>query len=195
MNRKVLVLCSSDFFLLTCYVSGDGTHRAAYKVHLACIERNLNIAIVGVPKTIDNDIDYIDRSFGFVSAVEAAQASIRTALVEARCTAPNGIGVIKLMGREAGFLAAFAALGSGGDVDAVLVPEVPIVLEGPDGILPFIRQRVKEKKYAVVVVAEGAGVELSGRNSRKRSWQWQQEATSHCRIHSRPDPRILCQKR
>lgn len=77
------------------------------------------------------------------------------------CKVPNGIGVIKLMGRSAGFLAAFAALGSG-DVDAVLVPEVPIVLEGENGILPFIRQRVKEQKYAVVVVAEGAGEELLG---------------------------------
>jgi 6-phosphofructokinase 1 len=77
------------------------------------------------------------------------------------CKVPNGIGVIKLMGRSAGFLAAFAALGSG-DVDAVLIPEVPIVLEGDDGILPFIRQRVKEQKYAVIVVAEGAGEELMG---------------------------------
>jgi len=69
------------------------------------------------------------------------------------CNVPNGIGIIKLMGRSAGFLAAFAALGSG-DADLVLVPEVPIVLEGPDGILPFLRQRLKEQKYAVVVVAE-----------------------------------------
>lgn len=83
---------------------------------------------------------------------------------EAMCKVPNGIGVIKLMGRSAGFLAAFAALGSG-DVDAVLVPEVPIVLEGENGILPFIRQRVKEQKYAVVVVAEGAGEELLGQST------------------------------
>lgn len=66
---------------------------------------------------------------------------------------PNGIGIIKLMGRSAGFLAAYAALGSG-DVDAVLIPEVPIELEGPNGILPFIHQRLKEQKYAVIVVAE-----------------------------------------
>lgn len=104
---------------------------------------------------------HIDRSFGFLTAVEAAQASISTALVEASCTRPNAVGVIKLMGRSAGFLAAVAALGSG-DVDAVLVPEVPVVLDGPDGILPFIRKRVKEQKYAVVVVAEGAGEDLLG---------------------------------
>ena len=82
------------------------------------------------------------------------------------CNVPNGIGIVKLMGRSAGFLAAFAALGSG-DVDAVLLPEVPIVLEGPNGILPFIRQRAKEQKYVVVVVAEGAGEELLGESQEK----------------------------
>lgn len=73
---------------------------------------------------------------------------------------PNGIGIIKLMGRSAGFLAAYAALGSG-DADAVLVPEVSIVLDGPDGILPFIHQRLKEQKYAVVVVAEVSRIKIS----------------------------------
>lgn len=144
-------------------LGGDGTHRGAYAVHQKCRELNMDVAVVGIPKTIDNDVDYMDRSFGFYSAVEAAQASIRTALIEARCTVPNGIGVIKLMGREAGFLAAFAALGSGGDVDAVLIPEVPIVLRGPGGILPFLHRRVLEKQHAVVVVAEGAGQELLGK--------------------------------
>ena len=80
---------------------------------------------------------------------------------EAMCTMPNGVTVVKLMGRSAGFLAATSALGSG-DVDAVLVPEVPIVLEGEDGILPFIYRRTKEQKYAVVVVAEGAGEDILG---------------------------------
>lgn len=94
-------------------IGGDGTHRAAHKVHQACQERKLNIAIAGVPKTIDNDVDYIDRSFGFNSAVEAAQNAIRVGLTEAQCTLPNGIAVIKLMGREAGYLGAFAALASG----------------------------------------------------------------------------------
>lgn len=142
-------------------IGGDGTHRGAFEISEACIAKQLNVAVAGIPKTIDNDVDYIDRSFGFVSAVEAAQASIRTAKTEAMCNIPNGIGIIKLMGRSAGFLAAFAALGSG-DVDLVLIPEVPIVLEGQDGILPFLRERVKEQKYAVVVVAEGAGEEILG---------------------------------
>ena len=142
-------------------IGGDGTHRGAYAIHQACQERNLNIAVAGIPKTIDNDVDYIDRSFGFQSAVEAAQHAIHTAKTEAMCTVPNGIGVVKMMGRSAGFLAAFAALGSG-DVDLVLVPEVPIVLDGPDGILPFMRRRIKEQGYVVVVLAEGAGEELVG---------------------------------
>jgi 6-phosphofructokinase 1 len=90
--------------------------------------------------------------------VEAAQASIRSAKTEAMCF-PNGIAIVKLMGRSAGFLAAFAALGSG-DVDAVLLPEVPIVLDGESGILPFLKRRIEEQNYAVVVVAEGAGEEL-----------------------------------
>jgi len=149
-------------------IGGDGTHRAAHKVHEACQERKLNIAVAGVPKTIDNDVDYIDRSFGFNSAVEAAQNAIRVGLTEAQCTLPNGIAVIKLMGREAGYLGAFAALASN-DVDLVLVPECPIVLEGEDGILPFLLERVKQKNYAVVVVSEGAGQDLVGATQMKEA--------------------------
>jgi 6-phosphofructokinase 1 len=142
-------------------LGGDGTHRGAYQIHETCQSLGLNIiAVVGIPKTIDCDIDYVDRTFGFNTAVETAQAAIRTGLTEAKCTLPNGIAVIKLMGRSAGFLAAFSALGSGGDVDVVLVPEVPIALTGDNGILPFLQKRVQEKQYAVVVVAEGAGQEL-----------------------------------
>ena len=115
-------------------------------------------------QTIDNDIDYIDRSFGFASSVEAAQDAIRCAKTEASCNRPNGIGIVKLMGRSAGFIAAHATLGSG-DVDLCLIPEVPIVLDGPNGCLPNIRRRVKEQGYAVVVVAEGAGEELMGASS------------------------------
>jgi 6-phosphofructokinase 1 len=139
-------------------IGGDGTHRGAYAIHQACMEKNLNIAVAGIPKTIDNDVDLIDRSFGFQSAVEAAQLAIHSAKTEAFCNVPNGIGICKLMGRSAGFLAAFAALGSQ-DVDLCLVPEVPIEL---DRILPFLRKRIQEQKYAVVVVAEGAGEELLG---------------------------------
>jgi len=121
----------------------------------------LNVAVAGIPKTIDNDIDYLDRTFGFESAVEAAQDAIRSAKIEASCNLPNGIGIVKLMGRSAGFIAAFATLGSG-DVDLCLVPEVPIVLEGKNGCLRHLYKRVKKKGFAVVVVAEGAGEELLG---------------------------------
>ncbi len=142
-------------------IGGDGTHRAILSIHEECMKQNLNVSLVGIPKTIDNDVDYIDRSFGFLSSVEAAQASIRTAKTESMCVSPRGITVVKLMGRSAGYLTAYAALGSG-DVDCVLIPEVPIILEGQDGILHFLEKRVEEKKYAVVVVAEGAGEEILG---------------------------------
>lgn len=121
----------------------------------------MNVSVAGIPKTIDNDIDYIDHSFGFSSAVEAAQAAIHSAKTEAVCNLPNGIGIVKLMGRSAGFIAVHATMASG-DVDLCLVPEVPIVLEGKNGCLPHIRRRVKKQGYAVVVVAEGAGEELLG---------------------------------
>ena len=115
-------------------------------------------------QTIDNDIAYLDRSFGFITSVEAAQAAIRAAKVEASCNLPNGIGIVKLMGRRSGFIAAHATLGSG-DVDLCLIPEVPIVLDGPTGCLPHLWERVKQKGYAVVVVAEGAGEELLGEST------------------------------
>jgi 6-phosphofructokinase 1 len=121
----------------------------------------MNVAVAGIPKTIDNDVDYIDRSFGFGSAVEAALTAIRSAKTEATCNLPNGIGIVKLMGRSAGFIAVHATMASG-DVDLCLVPEVPIVLEGEKGCLPHLRRVVQQRGYAVVVVAEGAGEELLG---------------------------------
>ncbi len=123
--------------------------------------QGMNVSVAGIPKTIDNDIDYIDRSFGFQSSVEAAQDAIRCAKTEAACNLPNGVGIVKLMGRSAGFIAAHATLGSG-DVDLCLVPEVPTVLEGDIGCLPHIFERVKQKGYAVIVVAEGAGEDILG---------------------------------
>jgi 6-phosphofructokinase 1 len=144
-------------------IGGDGTHRGANTIALECLTRKLNISVVGIPKTIDNDVDLIDRSFGFTTSVEAAQASIISAKTEARCNLPNGIGIVKLMGRSAGFIATHATLASG-DVDLCLVPEVAIELEGELGCLPFLMNRVKDQGHAVVVVAEGAGEELLGKN-------------------------------
>ena len=119
------------------------------------------MAVAGIPKTIDNDIDYIDHSFGFSSAVEAAQNAIDSAKTEAVCNLPNGIGIVKLMGRSAGFIAVHATMSSG-DVDLCLVPEVPTVLEGEHGCLPHLLRRVRKQGFAVVVVAEGAGEEILG---------------------------------
>ena len=120
--------------------------------------------MAGIPKTIDNDVDLIDRSFGFQTSVEVAQAAITSAKTEAKCNLPNGIGIVKLMGRSAGFIAVHATLASA-DVDLCLVPEVPIELEGPYGCLPFLMKRVKEQGHAVIVVAEGAGEELLGQSA------------------------------
>lgn len=140
-------------------IGGDGTHRAANIVGLAAMQQRLRLTVAGIPKTIDNDLDIIDRSFGFDSAVEAAQDAVRSASTEAMCNLPNGIGIVKLMGRHAGFIAAHATLASG-DVDLCLVPEVPIELEGTYGVLPHLERVLKVKGRAVVIVAEGAGEEL-----------------------------------
>lgn len=147
-------------------IGGDGTHRGAFSIHEGCMARGYDIAVAGIPKTIDNDVDYIDHSFGFASAVEAACHSIRSAKTEAICNLPNGIGVVKLMGRSAGFIAAHATMASA-DVDLCLIPEVPVELEGDNGCLPHLMRRVEEQGFAVVVVAEGAGEELMGTSTEK----------------------------
>ena len=159
--EHVLSWCKKHGINQLYVVGGDGTHRAANKVGLEAIERRLHLSVAGIPKTIDNDIDIIDRSFGFNSAVAAAQQAITSAKIEATCNVPNGIGIVKLMGRHAGFIAAHATLASG-EVDLCLVPEVPIVLEGRYGCLDHLEGVLAAKGHAVVVVAEGAGEELCG---------------------------------
>ncbi len=144
-------------------IGGDGTHRGANIIAEECFKRKLNISVAGIPKTIDNDVDLIDRSFGFTTSVESAQAAITSAKIEARCNLPNGIGIVKLMGRSAGFIAVHATLASG-DVDLCLVPEINMQLEGEDGCLQFLLKRVEEQGHAVVVVAEGAGEEVLGKS-------------------------------
>lgn len=139
-------------------IGGDGTIRGAMKIVEEIARRRLPIAVVGIPKTIDNDILYIDRSFGFETAVAAAEPAILAAHVEAK-GAPNGIGLVKLMGRHSGFIACHAALAMS-DVNFVLIPEVPFVLEGKDGFLEALQERLLRRKHAVIVVAEGAGQDL-----------------------------------
>jgi 6-phosphofructokinase 1 len=120
-------------------------------------ERGLKVAVVGIPKTIDNDIPYIDQSFGFQTAMAEATKSIHAASVEAR-SAPGGVGLVKLMGRHSGFIACYSVLAKD-DADYVLIPEVPFALHGERGFLEHLRRRVQERGHAVVVVAEGAGQE------------------------------------
>ena len=139
-------------------IGGDGTLRGARSICSEIDKRNLRIAVVGVPKTIDNDINLVSRSFGFDTAVSAAQQSLRCAHTEAR-GAINGIGIVKLMGRHSGFVAASAALAQA-DANFVLVPEVPFDLDGPRGLLAALDRRLEERGHAVIVVAEGAGQHL-----------------------------------
>lgn len=139
-------------------IGGDGTHRGAHAVHLAALARKVPLAVCAIPKTIDNDVDIIDRSFGFDTAVAEAQHAIKSAKVEAQ-GALCGVGVVRVMGRYAGFIAAHATLASG-DVDLCLIPEVPIVTEGPANMLAHLAATVRRKGHAVVVVAEGAGEDL-----------------------------------
>src|SRR6185312_16155379 len=139
-------------------IGGDGSMRGAMQIVRVITERGLRIAVVGIPKTIDNDIPLIDQSFGFQTAFSLASDAIRAARVEAKSTA-NGVGLVRLMGRHSGFIACYAALARS-DADVVLIPEVPFVLDGPHGLLEHVRQRVAERGNAVVVVAEGAGQNL-----------------------------------
>ncbi len=139
-------------------IGGDGTFRGACDLTTEIGNRNLKIGVVAVPKTIDNDISFTARTFGFETAYSAAAAAIRGAHVEA-AGASNGIGLVKLMGRHAGFIAAHAALANG-DANFVLVPEVNFELVGANGLLTHLYRRLKARRHAVVVVAEGAGQHL-----------------------------------
>ncbi|MDM8515197.1 ATP-dependent 6-phosphofructokinase [Desulfobacterales bacterium HSG16] len=136
-------------------IGGDGTLLAASKITDAILERNLKISVVAIPKTIDNDIHMVSRSFGFHTAVEIATEAIKAAHNEAQGY-PYGIGLIKLMGRYAGFIAATAALARQ-DVNFVLIPEVDFDLKGENGFLQALEDRILERGHAVIVVAEGAG--------------------------------------
>jgi len=139
-------------------IGGDGTLRGAAKIADEAGRRGLALSVIGVPKTIDNDIPYIDQSFGFQTAFTRATESIKSAHTEASST-PNGVGLVKLMGRHSGFIACYAALASH-DVDFVLIPEVPFGFDGPGGFTARLRERVRRQGHAVIVAAEGAGQEM-----------------------------------
>jgi len=139
-------------------IGGDGTFRGALDICKEVKNRNLKIGIIAVPKTIDNDVPFTKRTFGFETAYTVAAGAIRGAHVEAT-GAFNGIGLLKLMGRHAGFIAACAALASR-DANFVLVPEAPFEMAGANGLLAHLLRRLKSRQHAVIVVAEGAGQEL-----------------------------------
>lgn len=149
-------LVANGVNILLC-LGGDGTQRGAYQLYQEIAKRGLDIAVVGIPKTIDDDIPFVQPSFGYSTALEKAAEVIRAAHVEAR-GAVNGIGLVKLMGRHAGFLAAGATIVSQ-EVNFCLVPEMPFTLEGENGFLAKLEHRMRNRGHAVIVVAEGAGQE------------------------------------
>jgi 6-phosphofructokinase 1 len=136
-------------------LGGDGTLRGAGAISEEIERRELKIGVIGIPKTIDNDISYVQRSFGFATAVSEAGRAITSAHIEAQ-GARNGIGLVKLMGRESGFIAVYAALAHS-DVNFCLIPEVPFTLES---FLKSLNERLEKRGHAVIVVAEGAGQDL-----------------------------------
>jgi 6-phosphofructokinase 1 len=139
-------------------IGGDGTMKAARRIQEEIARRGSKISIIGVPKTIDNDINLVTQSFGFDTAVEKATEAIRCAHTEA-IGALNGVGLVKVMGRESGFIAAQATLALK-EVNYVLVPEYPFALTGEHGLLPSLEKRLAARGHAVIVAAEGAGQDL-----------------------------------
>jgi 6-phosphofructokinase 1 len=139
-------------------VGGDGTLRGALSITQEIAQRGLKISVIGIPKTIDNDIMFIDQSFGFQTAFSMASQAIRSAHAEAK-SSPNGIGLVKVMGRHSGFIACYAALAKS-DANYVLIPEVSFQLDGPQGLLSNLQDRILRRGHAVIVVAEGAGQSL-----------------------------------
>ena len=142
--------------LLFC-IGGDGTMRATECITEEINRRCHNISVIGIPKTIDNDLNLIQKTFGFDTAISESVKAIQCAHVEAK-GAPNGIGLVKIMGRQSGHIAAGAALAQS-DVNIVLIPEVPFDLEGESGFLRILENRLQVSSHCVILVAEGAGQE------------------------------------
>ena len=143
--------------LLFC-IGGDGTLKGAQAIAEAAFKRQAKISVIGVPKTIDNDLGFVEKTFGFETSVQVASEIITSAHHEAE-GAENGIGIVKLMGRDSGFIAATASLANS-VVDFCLIPETPFQTDGPKGICTAIWHRLQQNNHAVIVVAEGAGQDL-----------------------------------
>lgn len=136
-------------------IGGDGTHRAMAKISDEINKRGVKIGLAGIPKTIDNDIPLIDRSFGFITSIDESVKVIDSANVEASCI-PNGVGLVKIFGRSCGFIA-MGATNASRDINICLIPEAPINLYGDTGVLEYILKRLELRGHCVIIVAEGAG--------------------------------------
>lgn len=139
-------------------VGGDGTQRGGRLLFQEARRRGFPLAVVGIPKTIDNDVPFVSRTFGYQTAVAEAARIIAGAHTEAH-SVRNGVTVVKLMGRLSGFIAAEATVASQ-DVNFCLIPEIPFSLHGRGGFLRALKQRLQKRSHAVIVVAEGAGQDL-----------------------------------
>ncbi|KAL8498192.1 hypothetical protein ACS0TY_021503 [Phlomoides rotata] len=169
-DKKKIVDSIQDRGINQVYIiGGDGTQKGAAVIFEEIRRRGLKVSVAGIPKTIDNDIPVIDKSFGFDSAVEEAERAINAAHVEAT-SHENGIGLVKLMGRYSGFIAMYATLASR-DVDCCLIPESPFYLEGPGGLFEYIEKRLKENGHMVIVIAEGAGQDMLSESLRSSNQQ------------------------
>ncbi len=147
------------------FIGGDGTLKAASLVAREIMSREYKCSVIGIPKTIDNDISFVSKTFGFDTAVEESKRVIQSAHTEAT-GAPNGIGLVKLMGRDSGFIAAHAALAQR-DVNFVLIPEIDFDLDGENGFLSALEKRLERRGHAVIVVAEGAGQKFFDEKQKK----------------------------
>ena len=156
-NKMTDFLLEQGVNVIFC-IGGDGTQRGAFSLFETIRQRELDIAVVGIPKTIDNDIGYCERSFGHITAIDQAEKILCGAHMEAR-GARNGIGLVKVMGRDAGFIAAGATVASQ-EVNFTLIPEIQFALEGENGFLNILRKRIERRGHALIVVAEGAGQDL-----------------------------------
>lgn len=141
-------------------VGGNGGNAGANAIHDMCVRDGVNCSVVGIPKSIDNDILLIDRCFGFESAVEEAQRALLAAKVEAS-SAFRGIGLVKLMGRQSGFIAMNASMASG-LVDICLIPEVHFELHGDHGLIAYVQKVIESRGHCVICIAEGAGQDILG---------------------------------
>jgi 6-phosphofructokinase 1 len=139
-------------------VGGDGTQKGALAIAREADARGYSLSVIGLPKTIDNDIGLVEKTFGFDTAVSVAAEVLRGAHVEAEAE-QNGVVIVKMMGRQSGFLATHAAIASG-DVNFILIPEIQFDLEGENGLFAALRRRLQKRRHALIVVAEGVAERL-----------------------------------